>query len=53
MQCYIVATIGNPADIGNTYENKVLGTELINGTMTTKTGVFPHAKLDGNTYEDF
>ena len=49
-----VPTRGDQQDLGRTYVNRVIGTELINGTLTTKIGVTPEVKGDGpDTYGSF
>lgn len=50
-----ITTLGDPQDIGQHYVNRVIGTELINGTLTTKVGIFPYPEMnDGpDPYDSF
>jgi hypothetical protein len=47
-------TMGEQGEIGTTFINRVIGTETINGTVTTKIGVVPEADNGGpDTFNSF
>jgi len=49
-----VTTVGSQDEMGKIYMNRIIGTELINGTQTTKIGVFPYALIfSPDTYDSF
>ncbi len=49
----LVTTRGDEGDMGRTYVNRVTGTEVINGTLTTKLGVIPEAGNGTDTFHTF
>ena len=49
-----VTTRGDQQDLGKTYVNRVIGTEQISTTLTTKVGVFPTIEANApDTYASF
>ena len=49
-----ITTRGDQEDLGKTYVNRVIGTEQIGTTLTTKVGVFPTVEANApDTYSSY